>query len=104
MNILSARLAGTFLGRLRASLTAVSVALQKGAAEPVSMAVPDRLTIVPEDMPRGAPHNIGQLYARLAPAIHEGKDVEPGFDHAVRLHKLIDAMQKASDEGKAVRV
>ncbi len=56
-------------------MNAISIALQKGAAEPVSMAIPERLTIVPEDTPKGAPHNIGQLYARLAPAIHDGKDV-----------------------------
>jgi predicted dehydrogenase len=85
-------------------MTEVHVMAQKGSAAPVDMPVPQRLTIVPEDTPKGPPHNIGQLYARLAPAIADGKDAEPGFDHAVRLHKLLDAMQKASDEGRTVRL
>jgi predicted dehydrogenase len=85
-------------------MTEVSIMASKGAQAPVDMPVPARLTIVPEDTPKGPPHNVGQLYSRLAPAITEGRDVEPSFQHAVRLHKLIDAMQRASDEGRTVKV
>jgi len=53
-------------------------------------------------MPKGPPRNVGHLYLRMARAIREGQRVEPDFDVAVQRHRLIDAIQQSSDEGRVV--
>ena len=58
-------------------------------------------------MPNGAPYNVGQLYSRFAAAIRGAADPElplPDFEHAVGLHRLIDAIRQSSDEGRRVAV
>jgi predicted dehydrogenase len=44
------------------------------------------------------------MYVRLADAIESGEPVNPDFDHAVRRHRLIDAIQRSSEEGRTVRL
>ena len=59
------------------------------------------------DLPVGSPYNVGQLYSRFAAAIRgTGQDDMPlpDFDHAVGLHRLIDAIRQSSDEGRRVAV
>ena len=63
-------------------------------------------------MPAGAPYNVGQLYSRFAAAIRSAAGSRnaatgdnaplPDFDHAVTLHRLIDAIRQSSDEGRRV--
>jgi predicted dehydrogenase len=64
--------------------------------------VPERLRLVPEAVPFGPPHNVGQAYVRLAKAIHAGEQFAPDFDDALRLHQLLDAVQRSSDEGRTI--
>lgn len=80
-----------------------------GDVEPLDFE-PDGLRPAPT-MPRGAPYNVGQLYSRFAAAIRGaavgGADANlplPDFDHAVGLHRLIDAIRQSSDEGRRVAV
>ena len=53
-------------------------------------------------MPVGPPRNVGHLYLRMARAIRDGGAVEPDFDVALNRHRLIDAIQRSSDEGRTV--
>jgi len=46
---------------------------------------------------------VARAYARIGEAIRDGKPFEPGFDHAVGLHELLDALQRSSDEGRVVK-
>jgi predicted dehydrogenase len=85
-------------------MTEVAIIGARGGAVPQAMPVPAGFVTVPEDTPRGAPRNVGQLYTRLADAIRGGEPAQPDFDHAVRMHKLIDLIQRASDEGRSVKV
>jgi len=63
--------------------------------------VPDRLTWVPDGVKGAGPaFEVGQMWVNFAKAIRTGIPVEPGFDHAVLRHKLLDAIQKASDTGQ----
>lgn len=64
--------------------------------------VPARHTFVLEGMPQGAPHNVGQLYYLFGQAIRGEAQRHPDFDTAVELHRLIDGIRQASDEGKTV--
>jgi predicted dehydrogenase len=54
---------------------------------------------VPPATPAGPPFNVAQLFARMVPGVRDKKPVSPDFDLAVRRHKLLDAIQKASDTG-----
>ena len=64
--------------------------------------VPASFTEVPDAMPIGPPRNVGHLYLRLAKAIRAGGEVEPDFDLAVKRHRLIDAIQRSSDEARTI--
>jgi predicted dehydrogenase len=66
--------------------------------------IPDRLTAVPHGVPEGEALNVARMYQALALAIHTGTRVEPDFATAVTRHKLIDAVQAASDQGKRISV
>ncbi len=67
---------------------------------------PPELHPAPE-IPGGAAYNVGQLYSRFAASIQGADNAEPGvpdFDHAVGLHRLIDAIRQSSDEGRRIAV
>jgi len=71
-----------------------------------SLDIPSHWRYVPEDMPQGAPYNVGQLYALFAKAIRSG-DVSPSyatFATAVDLHRCIDAIGQASTQGRQIDV
>ncbi len=67
--------------------------------ELVDLPIPGRYRWVPEATPQGSPYNVAQLYRRLAQAIRAGKAARPGFDDAVRRHRLIDMIMRASVTG-----
>ena len=46
--------------------------------------------------------NVGQLYYLFGEAINGQKASYPDFDTAVELHRLVDSIRLASDEGRAV--
>jgi len=68
------------------------------------LSVPDRLTWIPDEVPQGPPFNVAQLYRSLSKAIREGTDAHPDFDLAVRRHRLLEAIQRAADQGSKVQV
>ena len=68
------------------------------------LSVPDRLTWIPAAVPQGPPFNVAQLYRSLSTAIRAGTGAHPDFDLAVRRHRLLDAIRRASDQGAKVRV
>ena len=73
--------------------------------EPLArLAPPERFTLVPESVPSGVARNVAQEYARLATAIAVGDAFEPDFDHAVKRHTLIEAIERSSAEGRTVKV
>jgi predicted dehydrogenase len=61
--------------------------------------IPESYRWVPPKVPAGPPFNVAQLFVRMAEGIREGKSVSPDFDVAVNRHRLLDAIQKASDTG-----
>ena len=63
------------------------------------LAVPQHPTSVPDSVPQGAPFNVAQMWLRFADGIRGGAKVDPDFDLAVTRHRLIDAIQRSSDEG-----
>lgn len=73
--------------------------------EPMArLPVPERLQIAPADVPDGPARNVAQAYIQIARAVRGGTRFEPDFDHALRLHELLGALQHSSDERRAVEL
>jgi predicted dehydrogenase len=51
-------------------------------------------------VPEGPPFFTAQLYARLSESLTNGTPALPDFSDAVRCHRLLDAIQRASDTGE----
>lgn len=95
---------GTLVVTSDASPSTGSARLQgaKGdASELHDIEIPARHTWVPDSVPQGAPFNIAQLWERFADGVRTGQRVEPDFDTALQRHKMLDAIQRASDTGQA---
>jgi predicted dehydrogenase len=73
-------------------------------APPAALHVPEHFTLVPEGTPAGTPFNVAQAYARYADCLRSGESIDAGFELAVRRHRLLDAIQRSSDEGAVVKV
>ena len=73
------------------------------------MPVPQRFTVASPETPAGEAGNVGQMYALFARAIRGGgirggEARLPDFATAVELHRLVDAIKQASDEGREVSI
>ena len=76
----------------------------RGPGELQPLEIPGRLVNVLESMPKGEAFNVGQMYYQFGQAIRSGQDCQPDFAAAVVLHRLVDAIRQASDEGREVAV
>ena len=67
--------------------------------------VPERLKWVPEEVRNGGEsYDVGQMWVKFAEAIRTNKRIEPDFDSAVRRHRMLDAIRKASETGQKQKV
>lgn len=70
---------------------------------PQPLEVPARYRFAPASTPTGRPYNVAQMYARIAAKLR-GEDVLlPDFALALSRHRLLDAVQRASDRGSRER-
>jgi hypothetical protein len=86
----------------RTSMQRQELKLKGARGDEVGLAdlpIPDKYRRVPEGVPSGSPYNVAQLYRKLAEGIRQGKPINPGFDAAVRRHRLLDVIMRASDTG-----
>jgi len=68
---------------------------------PQELLVPERLKWVPEEVRGGgASYDVGQMWVKFAESIRTGARVEANFDHAVRRHRMLDAIVRASESGQ----
>ena len=98
---------GTLVAASEQMVQYAQIRLQGGRGEDralQTLPVPDRLTWVSEEVPQGPPFNVAQLYHRLGAAIRERREAHPNFAVAVKRHRLLDAIQRASDRGSRVAV
>jgi predicted dehydrogenase len=78
---------------------------KKDDKAPQELPVPDRLKWVPEEVRKvGRAYDVGQMWVNFSRAIRSGKAVEPDFDHAVRRHRMLDAIVRASETGQRQKV
>ena len=95
---------GTLVARGEDSpqLSEVSLHGAKGGNTLAPMPVPARFTFAAPGTPSGEALNVGQMYALFAEAIRDGRSRQPTFATAVGLHRLVDAIKQASDNGREV--
>src|SRR5262249_3586630 len=65
---------------------------------------PADLDAAPSSVPNGPPRNVGRGYARSPPAPAANARYRPDLDRARRRHTLIEAIERAAAERRAVRV
>lgn len=85
------------LGMNRANMTLRGARRGESALEPVAI---DEQYLPPAGTAWGPHINVGTMYGRLADAIRGGAPVDSSFDTAVDLHRLIDAIERASATGQ----
>jgi predicted dehydrogenase len=69
------------------------------------LTVPERFKWVPDTVRNGgAAYDVGQMWVKFAEAIRTGTAIEPDFDHAVRRHRMLDAIVRASEMGQRQKV
>ena len=67
--------------------------------------VPERLKWVPEQVRNaGASYDVGQMWVKFAEAIRTDTRIEPDFDSAMRRHRMLDAIVRASDTGQRQKI
>jgi predicted dehydrogenase len=81
----------------------VSLYGAKGGNKLALIPIPQRFTVAAAGTPSGEPHNVGQMYTVFSQAIRDGGSRQPTFGTAVDLHRLVDAIKQASDNGREVR-
>jgi len=89
-------------GSLNQGATRVVGSRGKDPLEPLDP--PRRFRLVPDDTPSGSPLNVAQAYVRYAASASQSQAYQPDFDHAVRRHALIEAIERSDAEGRAVRL
>ena len=73
---------------------------QSGDSELKELPIPGRFKWIPDSVPQGPPFSVAQMWSKFADAIRTGKRVEPDYDTAVTRHRMLDAIQRASDTGQ----
>jgi predicted dehydrogenase len=76
----------------------------QGPSTMTALAVPDRFFPAFAGSPPGPARNVAHMYLRLARSVRAAAPVEPDFQVALQRHRLIDLIQRSSDEGRVVRV
>ena len=49
-------------------------------------------------------YDVGQMWVKFAEAIRTGANIEADFDHAVRRHRMLDTIVRASQTGQRQKV
>jgi predicted dehydrogenase len=80
----------------------VSLHGAKGDDMLAPMPVPEHFRFASPATPSGEALNVGEMYAHFARAIRYGNNRHPTFETAVELHRLVDAIKQASDDGRDV--
>lgn len=76
----------------------------KGKEPMAAMPIPATYKVAPESTPAGPAYNVAQAYARAADSLRGGASFDVDFNLAVQRHTLIDAIERSSATGRAVRV
>jgi len=69
------------------------------------LTVPEQFKWVPEAVRNDGPaYEVGQMWVKFAGAIRTGSAIESDFDHAVRRHRTLDMIVRASETGQRQKI
>jgi predicted dehydrogenase len=81
---------------------------RKDDKAPQELPVPERFKWVPEAVRSdGSAYGVAQVWVKFAEAIRAGSNADlnlPDFDHAVRRHRTLDAIVRASQTGQRQKI
>ena len=60
------------------------------------LSVPERFASAPANSPAGQSRNVAHAYARFAKTFHDKARIDPDFDTALGIHRLIDAIERSA--------
>ncbi|MEU4323747.1 Gfo/Idh/MocA family protein [Nonomuraea dietziae] len=63
------------------------------------LAVPERYRPAPPGIPSGPAASVAAVYLEIARAVSEGRPPHPGFDTALRLHRLLATIERSASTG-----
>jgi predicted dehydrogenase len=76
------------------------LANRENSSSLAELTIPDHYRWVPDTIPGGPVFNVAQALEKFAKDIMEGTHRVPNFEDAVKLHILLDRIQKAADTGE----
>jgi predicted dehydrogenase len=83
----------------------LNLTLRRPGAPSEDMPIPtDYVESTLGDVPANPIGNVARAYAQLVEAIASGRQVVPNFETAVGVHRLLEAVQQASDRGVRLAV
>jgi predicted dehydrogenase len=71
---------------------------------PNKIDLPARYDVTPAGTPAGPARNVARAYVRFAQSWHGAGDPVPDFEHAARRHRLLDAIERSSDQGSTIHL
>ena len=74
----------------------------QGKDKLAELPVPGHFKAAPASTPGGPPQNVANAYARFAKTFHTKGGIDPDFDTAVGMHRLIDAIERSAAERRTV--
>ena len=104
VGVVTGQSVGDYLGNSRAELAALTAPSAPVSGVTWALVSLDAY-VPPARLPgllAGAP--VAQAYARLADAYTAGSGFEPDFDLAVTRHRLLDAFERSSNEGRVIQL
>jgi predicted dehydrogenase len=84
-------------------ITPIELVGSRGDSEFEPMPVPIELT-KSNDLPSGPASNVGRNYGSMAEAIVNGETFHPNFDDALAMQRLLDTIQRSSDEKRTIQI
>lgn len=77
----------------------------RGQAAPEPLDVPERYRLLDEGGPAGQALNVARAYARLADVFDRPDErFDPDFEVALQRHRMLDAFERSSAEGRSVEL
>ncbi len=96
-------------GALAISTASINIGPNKvfggqGKDKLAELPVPERFKAAPASTPAGPPQNVANAYARFAKTFHTKTGIDPDFDTAVGMHRLIDAIERSAAERRSIEL
>ncbi len=66
--------------------------------------IPDRLVRIPAEVPDGPGYNVAQLFRQMGEGIRNGAEVQPDFERALKIHRLLHTIEESSRTGQRLKV